>query len=96
MLEVFIVIELFRIAVAYMRHHERRSRRCSRPRLVAVARKFVVFERRHDSAALHALGLLALSVASRGTSCRSGVGPGRVLAVAKAVARLSTASIDAE
>lgn len=42
-LEVFILIELFRIAVAYMRHHHVVPT-VLEAALVAVARKFVVFE----------------------------------------------------
>lgn len=42
-LEVFILVELFRIAIAYMRHHNVIPT-VLEAALVAVARKFVVFE----------------------------------------------------
>lgn len=60
-LEVFILIELFRIAVAYMKH-ENVIPTVLEAALVAVARKFVVFEGA-DEYFLHAAGLAALILA---------------------------------
>lgn len=60
-LEVFIVIELFRIALAYMRHINVIPT-VFEAALVAVARKFVVFEPKEDYLQT-ALGLAALLVA---------------------------------
>jgi uncharacterized membrane protein (DUF373 family) len=60
-LEVFILVELFRIAVAYMRH-EHVIPTVLEAALVAVARKFVVLEPGRDFIQL-ALGLSALLLA---------------------------------
>ena len=60
-LEVFIVIELFRIALAYM-NHTSVIPTVLEAALVAVARKFVVFEPKEDYLAT-ALGLAALLLA---------------------------------
>jgi len=60
-LEVFILIELFRIAVAYMRHANVIPT-VLEAALVAVARKFVVFEGA-ENYLQHALGLTALLLA---------------------------------
>ena len=60
-LEVFILIELFRIAVAYMKH-ENVIPTVLEAALVAVARKFVVFEG-SDEYLVHAGGLAALLLA---------------------------------
>lgn len=60
-LEVFILVELFRIAVAYMRH-EHVIPTVLEAALVAVARKFVVLEPGKDFIQL-ALGLSALLLA---------------------------------
>jgi uncharacterized membrane protein (DUF373 family) len=60
-LEVFILIELFRIAVAYMKH-ENVIPTVLEAALVAVARKFVVFEG-SDDYLVHAGGLAALLLA---------------------------------
>lgn len=60
-LEVFIVIELFRIALAYMKHSNVIPT-VLEAALVAVARKFVVFEPVEDYLAT-ALGLAALLLA---------------------------------
>jgi uncharacterized membrane protein (DUF373 family) len=60
-LEVFIVIELFRIALAYMKHSNVIPT-VFEAALVAVARKFVVFEPKEDYLAT-ALGLAALLLA---------------------------------
>jgi uncharacterized membrane protein (DUF373 family) len=60
-LEIFIVVELFRIAVAYMRH-EHVIPTVLEAALVAVARKFVVLEPAKDFLQL-ALGLSALLLA---------------------------------
>jgi len=57
-LEIFIVVELFRIAVAYMRH-ENVIPTVLEAAFVAVARKFVVFEG-GDDYLFKALGLAAL------------------------------------
>jgi uncharacterized membrane protein (DUF373 family) len=57
-LEIFIVVELFRIAVAYMRH-DNVIPTVLEAAFVAVARKFVVFEG-GDQFLLKALGLAAL------------------------------------
>ena len=58
-LEIFILVELFRIAVAYMRHI-RVVPTVLEAALVAVARKFVVFEGGNNYLS-NALGLSALS-----------------------------------
>jgi uncharacterized membrane protein (DUF373 family) len=60
-LEVFILVELFRIAVAYMRH-EHVIPTVLEAALVAVARKYVVLEPGRDFLQL-ALGLSALLLA---------------------------------
>ncbi|MBE0418030.1 MAG: phosphate-starvation-inducible PsiE family protein [Coriobacteriia bacterium] len=60
-LEVFIVIELFRIALAYMKHSNVIPT-VFEAALVAVARKFVVFEPKEDYLQT-ALGLAALLLA---------------------------------
>jgi uncharacterized membrane protein (DUF373 family) len=60
-LEVFILIELFWIAVAYMKH-ENVIPTVLEAALVAVARKFVVFEG-SDDYLVHAGGLAALLLA---------------------------------
>ena len=60
-LEVFIIVELFRIAVAYMRH-QNVIPTVLEAALVAVARKFVVFESA-DNYLEYALGLSALLLA---------------------------------
>jgi uncharacterized membrane protein (DUF373 family) len=60
-LEIFILVELFRIAVAYMRH-EHVIPTVLEAALVAVARKFVVLEPGRDFIQL-ALGLSALLLA---------------------------------
>jgi uncharacterized membrane protein (DUF373 family) len=60
-LEVFIVIELFRIALAYM-NHRNVIPTVLEAALVAVARKFVVFEPK-DAFLESALGLSALLLA---------------------------------
>jgi len=60
-LEVFIVIELFRIALAYM-NHRNVIPTVLEAALVAVARKFVVFEPKEDYLQT-ALGLAALLLA---------------------------------
>jgi uncharacterized membrane protein (DUF373 family) len=60
-LEVFIVIELFRIALAYMKHTNVIPT-VLEAALVAVARKFVVFEPKEDYLQT-ALGLAALLLA---------------------------------
>ena len=60
-LEVFIVVELFRIAVAYMRH-QNVIPTVLEAALVAVARKFVVFEG-SDDYLQYAVGLAALILA---------------------------------
>jgi len=64
-LEVFILVELFRIAIAYMRH-ENVIPTVLEAALVAIARKFVVFEDKTDflptAAGMSAL-LLAVAVA---------------------------------
>jgi uncharacterized membrane protein (DUF373 family) len=60
-LEVFIVVELFRIAVAYMRHQNVLPT-VLEAALVAVARKFVVFEGA-QSYLQYAVGLAALLLA---------------------------------
>jgi uncharacterized membrane protein (DUF373 family) len=60
-LEVFIVIELFRIALAYM-NHTNVIPTVFEAALVAVARKFVVFEPK-ESFLQEALGLAALLLA---------------------------------
>jgi uncharacterized membrane protein (DUF373 family) len=60
-LEIFILVELFRIAVAYMRH-EHVIPTVLEAALVAVARKFVVLEPGKDFIQL-ALGLSALLLA---------------------------------
>ena len=59
-LEIFIVVELFRIAVAYMRH-ENVVPTVLEAAFVAVARKFVVFEG-GDDYLFKSLGLAALIV----------------------------------
>lgn len=60
-LEVFILVELFRIAIAYMKH-ENVIPTVLEAALVAVARKFVVFEG-GENYLFTALGLSALLVA---------------------------------
>ncbi len=60
-LEVFILIELFRIAIAYMTHRNVIPT-VMEAALVAVARKFVIFEPKGDMLA-SALGLSSLLVA---------------------------------
>ena len=60
-LEVFILIELFRIAVAYMKH-ENVIPTVLEAALVAVARKFVVYEGA-ENYFLHAAGLATLLLA---------------------------------
>jgi len=60
-LEVFILVELFRIAIAYMRH-QNVIPTVLEAALVAVARKFVVFEGGQDYL-LTALGMSALLLA---------------------------------
>lgn len=60
-LEVFIIVELFRIAVAYMRH-QNVIPTVLEAALVAVARKFVVFEGA-DNYLQHAVGMGALLLA---------------------------------
>jgi uncharacterized membrane protein (DUF373 family) len=60
-LEIFILVELFRIAVAYMRH-EHVIPTVLEAALVAVARKFVVLEPARDFIQL-AIGLSALLLA---------------------------------
>lgn len=60
-LEVFIVIELFRIALAYMKH-DNVVPTVFEAALVAVARKFVVFEPK-ESYMQSAFGLAALLIA---------------------------------
>ena len=60
-LEVFIIVELFRIAVAYMKH-QNVIPTVLEAALVAVARKFVVFESA-DNYLEYALGLSALLLA---------------------------------
>lgn len=59
-LEVFILVELFRIAIAYMKH-ENVIPTVLEAALVAVARKFVVFE--GDLSMYKALGMSALLIA---------------------------------
>lgn len=77
-LEIFILVELFRIAMAYM-SHENVIPTVLEAALVAVARKFVVFEGSNDYLAHAAgLGILILSVAvswwllSRARACERG------------------------
>ena len=60
-LEVFIIVELFRIAVAYMRH-QNVIPTVLEAALVAVARKFVVFEGA-ENYLQHAAGMGALLLA---------------------------------
>jgi uncharacterized membrane protein (DUF373 family) len=64
-LEIFILVELFRIAIAYMRH-ENVIPTVLEAALVAIARKFVVFEGKEDflpvAAGMSAL-LLAVALA---------------------------------
>lgn len=60
-LEIFILVELFRIAVAYMEHRDVVPT-VMEAALVAVARKFVVFEGAEDYL-MHSLGLTALLLA---------------------------------
>ena len=60
-LEVFILVELFRIAIAYMRH-QNVIPTVLEAALVAVARKFVVFEGADDYL-LTALGMSSLLLA---------------------------------
>lgn len=60
-LEVFILVELFRIAIAYMKH-ENVIPTVLEAALVAVARKFVVFEGA-ENYLFTALGLAALLIA---------------------------------
>lgn len=61
LLEIFILVELFRIAVAYMEHRNVVPT-VLEAALVAVARKFVVFEGA-ESYLTHAAGLSALLLA---------------------------------
>lgn len=60
-LEIFILVELFRIAIAYMRH-QNVIPTVLEAALVAVARKFVVFEGGKDYLQ-YALGMCALLLA---------------------------------
>ena len=60
-LEIFILVELFRIAIAYMRH-ENVIPTVLEAALVAIARKFVVFEGKEDFLPI-ALGMSALLLA---------------------------------
>jgi len=60
-LEIFILVELFRIAIAYMRH-ENVIPTVLEAALVAIARKFVVFEGKTDYLET-ALGMSALLLA---------------------------------
>lgn len=60
-LEVFILVELFRIAIAYMKH-ENVIPTVLEAALVAVARKFVVFEGSKDHF-MTSLGMAALLIA---------------------------------
>ncbi len=60
-LEIFILVELFRIAIAYMRH-ENVIPTVLEAALVAIARKFVVFEGKEDYLAT-AAGMSALLLA---------------------------------
>ncbi len=60
-LEVFILVELFRIAIAYMKH-ENVIPTVLEAALVAVARKFVVFEGSKDYF-MTSLGMAALLIA---------------------------------
>jgi uncharacterized membrane protein (DUF373 family) len=60
-LEVFILVELFRIAIAYMRHHNVIPT-VLEAALVAVARKFVVFEQ-GDNYMQSAIGMAVLLLA---------------------------------
>lgn len=60
-LEIFILVELFRIAIAYMRH-ENVIPTVLEAALVAIARKFVVFEGKTDYLQT-ALGMSALLLA---------------------------------
>jgi uncharacterized membrane protein (DUF373 family) len=60
-LEVFILVELFRIAIAYM-NHENVIPTVLEAALVAIARKFVVFEGKEDYLQT-ALGMSALLLA---------------------------------
>ena len=63
MLQVFILVELFRIAIAYMKH-ENVIPTVLEAALVAVARKFVVFEGTSGlEYVLAAVGLSALLLA---------------------------------
>jgi uncharacterized membrane protein (DUF373 family) len=61
-LQVFILVELFRIAIAYMKH-ENVVPTVLEAALVAVARKFVVFESSGAEYLVTALGLAALLLA---------------------------------
>jgi len=61
LLEIFILVELFRIAMAYMEHRNVIPT-VLEAALVAVARKFVVFEGA-DNYLIHAAGLSALLLA---------------------------------
>lgn len=61
LLEIFILIELFRIAMAYMAH-QNVVPTVLEAALVAVARKFVVFESA-DNYLLHSAGLASLLLA---------------------------------
>ncbi len=60
-LEIFILVELFRIAIAYM-NHENVIPTVLEAALVAIARKFVVFEGKEDYLQT-ALGMSALLLA---------------------------------
>jgi uncharacterized membrane protein (DUF373 family) len=61
-LQVFILVELFRIAIAYMKH-ENVIPTVLEAALVAVARKFVVFESSGADYLVTAIGLAALLLA---------------------------------
>jgi uncharacterized membrane protein (DUF373 family) len=61
-LQVFILVELFRIAIAYMRH-ENVVPTVLEAALVAVARNFVVFESPDSQYLVKAIGLSALLLA---------------------------------
>jgi uncharacterized membrane protein (DUF373 family) len=61
-LQVFILVELFRIAIAYMRH-ENVVPTVLEATLIAVARKLIVFDSTGDNYLASALGLASLLVA---------------------------------
>ena len=81
-LEVFILVELFRIAIAYMKH-ENVIPTVLEAALVAVARKFVVFEGVDGNYMQTALGMSALLIAvaiswwmlSRSQACKLATDP---------------------